>query len=834
MPKKSKPAKPSKEPKEPNNDLGHIKPREIVQEMKESYIDYAMSVIVSRALPDVRDGLKPVHRRILYAMWEDGLTAGAKFRKAATVVGSCLGRYHPHGDQSVYDAAIRMAQDFSLRYTLIQGQGNVGSIDDPSEFAAMRYVEMRLSKIGEKMLEDIEKNTADFVENFDGTRKEPVVLPSPVPQLLLNGSFGIALGMATSIPPHNLTEVCNACNYLLDHPKASTEDLFEFVKGPDFPTGGSIFSQREIIEAYSQGKGAIVTRGKAEVLESEKGGGKTEIVITEIPFQVIKTTLIEQMAFLVQEKKIDGIKDIRDESDKDGLRIVIDLARDAFPQKVLNQLYKFTDLQKTFHMNMLALAEGLQPRVLALNEVLSYYLAHRKEVVYRRTQYELDKAKERAHILEGLHKCLARIDAVIKTIRASESREDALNNLMKRFGLTQIQANAILETKLSALAKLERKKIEEELKEMQAKIKEYAAILKSPQKIKEVVQKELKEVKENFGDERRTKVHVQKIGDIAEEDLIPQEETIVTLTQGGYIKRINPDLYKMQKRGGKGMMGMKTIGEDIVEHFITCMTHDILLFFTDSGKVFRTQVYEIPEGQRVAKGRGLLNFLEISPQDKVLSLQTIGKADKESGIKYLVMATKGGIIKKTSLEEFENVRKSGLIAITLKKGDSLKKVVKTTGDDDVILVTKKGQSICFKEKDIRPMGRTAAGIRGIRLKKDDEVISMDALNSKCQPGKCHLLVVTENGFGKRTDLREYKLQGRGGSGVITARIVPKTGQIVSAMILTGEEEDLIVISQKGHVIRSKIASISRLNRATQGVRIMKLDAGDKVASAACI
>src|SRR3989344_2575143 len=807
----------AKNPQKLNSEIGYVKPKEIIEEMETSYIDYAMSVIVARALPDVRDGLKPVHRRILYAMWEDGLTHGAKYRKSATVVGSCLGRYHPHGDQAVYDSMARMAQNFSLRYPLIDGQGNWGSIDDPGEYAAMRYTEARMSKIGEKMLDDIERNTADFVENFDGTRKEPVVLPSPVPQLLLNGSFGIAVGMATSIPPHNLTEVCNACNYLLDHPKASTEDLFEFIKGPDFPTGGSIFNQREIIEAYSQGKGAIVTRGKAEVLESEKGGGRSEIVITEIPFQVIKTTLIEQMALLVQDKKIDGIKDIRDESDKDGLRIVFDLAKDAFPQKVLNQLYKFTDLQKTFHMNMLALAEGFQPRVLALNEVLSYYLAHRKEVVYRRTQYELDKAKERAHILEGLHKCLARIDAVIKTIRASESREDALNNLMKRFGLTQIQANAILETKLSALAKLERKKIEEELKEIQVKIKEYAAILKSPQKIKEVVQKELREVKENFGDERRTKVHVQKIGEIAEEDLIPQEETILTLTQGGYIKRINPDLYKMQKRGGKGMMGMKTIGEDIVEHFITCMTHDILLFFTDSGKVFRTQVYEIPEGQRVAKGRGLLNFLEISPQDKVLSLQTLGKADsprsageagKEAGIKYLVMATKDGIIKKTSLEEFENVRKSGLIAMTLKKGDLLRKVAKTTGDDDIILVTKKGQSICFKEKDIRPMGRTAAGIRGIRLKRGpassaggDEVISMDVTTAKCEPGKCHLFVLTENGFGKRTDLREYKVQSRGGTGILTARITPKTGNLSYARILTGEEEDLIVISQKGHVIR---------------------------------
>lgn len=820
------------EPKKPEEQLvaiGQVRPREIVEEMRESYIDYAMSVIVARALPDVRDGLKPVHRRILYAMWEDGLTHGAKYRKSANVVGLVLGRYHPHGDTAVYDSMARMAQDFSLRYPLIDGQGNWGSIDGDSP-AAMRYTECRMSKIGEEVLRDIEKNTVDFTDNYDASRKEPVVLPSPVPQLLLNGSLGIAVGMATNIPPHNLTEVVDACIYLLDHPKADTEDLFQFVKGPDFPTGGNIYNQREIIEAYSQGKGAIVNRGKAEIIESEKTG-KNQIIITEIPFQVLKSSLIEQLAALIEEKKIDGIKDIRDESDKEGMRIVIEMARDAYPQKVLNRLYKFTDLQKTFHLNMLALVDGIQPRVLPLNEVLSYYIAYRKTVVYRRTEYDLEKAKERAHILEGLHKCLAHIDEVIRIIKNSQSREDAMNNLIKRFQLTQIQANAILETKLAALAKLERQKIEDELKELQAKIKELLAILKSPEKIKEVVQKELKEVKDNFGDERKTKVIIQKVGEISEEDLIPQEETIITLTQGGYIKRINPSLYKMQHRGGRGMVGMKTLGEDLVEHFLTAMTHDSLLFFTDSGKVFRTPVYEIPEGQRVAKGRGLLNFLEISPQDKVLSLQTVNK-DKD--IKYLVMATKDGITKKTALEEFENVRKSGLIAITLKRGDSLKKVAKSTGKDDIILVTKKGQAICFKESDIRPMGRTASGIRGIRLRKGDELISMDVTTEKCLPGKCYLLVVTENGYGKRTDLREYKIQGRGGSGILTAKITSKTGDLASAMILTGEEEDLIVISQKGHVIRTKVDSISKLNRATQGVRIMKLEPGDKVASAACI
>jgi len=825
MPKKKQEPQPNK-----GSEIGYVKPRSISLEMQESYIDYAMSVIVSRALPDVRDGLKPVHRRILYAMWEDGLSHSSRYRKSATVVGSTLGRYHPHGDSAVYDALARMAQDFSLRYPLVEGQGNFGSIDgDPP--AAMRYTECKMSKVGDEMLEDIQKSTVDFIDNFDGSRKEPTVLPSPVPQLLLNGSLGIAVGMATNIPPHNLSEVVDACIYILDHPKADTEDLFQFIKGPDFPTGGSIFDQREIIEAYSQGKGAIVMRGKAEILESEKTG-RNQIVITEIPYQVLKSTLIEQFAHLVQEKKIDGVKDIRDESDKEGMRIVIDLMRDAYPQKVLNRLYKFTDLQKTFHLNMLALVEGIQPRVLSLAEVLSYYLEHKREVVYRRTQHDLDKAKERAHILEGLHKCLANIDAVIRTIKNSASREDALNNLMKRFKLTQIQANAILETKLSALAKLERKKIEDELREIMAKIKEYTAILKSPQKVKEVLKKELKGVKDAFGDERRTKVNVQKVGEIAEEDLIPQEETIITLTQGGYVKRINPSLYRKQKRGGRGMVGMKTLGDDIVEHFMTAMTHDSLLFFTDSGKVFKTPVYEIPEGSRVAKGRGLLNFLEISPQEKVLSLHPWGKEDAEQGIKYLVMVTKDGIIKKTPLEDFKNVRKSGLIAISLRKGDVLRSVRKTTGSDDIILITRKGQAIKFKEQDIRSMGRTASGIKGIRIKKGDEVVGMDVIPTSLKE-KAHLLIITENGFGKRTPLKEYKIQGRGGSGIIAAKITQKTGEVAAAMVVTGEEEDLIVISRKGHVIRTKVNSISKLNRATQGVRIMRLES-DKVASAACV
>jgi len=817
------------------SEIGNIKNREITEEMRDSYIDYAMSVIISRALPDVRDGLKPVHRRILYAMHEMGLGHTAKFRKSAAVVGEVLGKFHPHGDQSVYDAAIRMAQDFSLRYPLIQGQGNVGSIDNPSEFAAMRYTEMKLSKIGEEILRDIGKDTVDFRPNYDGTRKEPIVLPSPLPQLLLNGSLGIAVGMATNIPPHNLSEVSDALIYLIDHPKAIIEDLFRFIKGPDFPTGGAIFGKKEIISAYSQGKGPIVARGKAEVVEKN---GRGQIIITEIPFQVQKSNLIEQFAKLVQDKRIQGIKDIRDESDREGMRIVIDLQRDAYPKKVLNRLYKFSDLQKTFHLNMIALVDGIQPRVLSLVDFLNYFIIHRKEVVVRRTKYDLDRAKERAHILEGLNKCLVKIDAVIKTIRTSKNREEAQKNLIKKFKLTEIQANAILETKLAALAKLERKKIEDELKEMQAKIKELVTILKSPQKIKEVVKKELGELKENFGDERRTKVFVQKIGEIAEEDLIPLEETIITLTQGGYIKRINPATYKIQKRGGKGILGMKTLQDDVVEHFLLSQTHDSLLFFIDSGKVFRTLVYEIPEGTRVARGRGLLNFIEVSPEEKVLSLMTFGKEDIKLGIKNLVMVTQNGIIKKTTLEEFKNVRKSGLIAIKLRKGDLLKKVAKSTGQNDIIIVTKKGQSIRFKEQDIRKMGRPASGVKGIRLRKGDKVVGMGMVEQETRNEKQeirkYLLVVTENGYGKRTDLAEYKFQGRGGTGIKTANVTAKTGELVASKILTGEEEDLIVISQKGQVIRAKISLIPKISRATQGVKIMRLDEGDKVASSTCI
>jgi len=803
-----------------------------MDEMKTSYIDYAMSVIVSRALPDVRDGMKPVHRRILYAMYGMGLSPGGSFRKSAAVTGEVLGKYHPHGDMAVYDTIARMAQDFSLRYPLVIGQGNWGSIDgDPP--AAARYTECKLSKIGEEMLRNIEKDTVDFMDNYDGTRQEPTVLPAPAPQLLLNGAVGIAVGMATNIPTHNLAEVCDAAIYLLKNPKSTTEDLFQFVQGPDFPTGGAIYGKKDIISAYSQGKGGVISRGKAEIIENKKNSD--QIIITEIPYQVQKAKLVQQIAKLVQDKKIDGIKDVRDESDKEGLRIALDLQRGAYPKKILNRLYKFTDLQKSFYLNMIALVDGIQPRLLSLVDLLNYFLEHRKKVIYRRTKHDLEKSKAREHILEGLHKCLNKIDDVIKTIKSSENRDDAQKKLMKKFKLSEIQANAILDTKLSALAKLERKNIEDELKKIRARIKELTAILKSPKRIKGVVEKELKEVKEKYGDERRTKVYAQRLGEIAEEDLIPQEETIITLTKGGYIKRVSPSIYKIQKRGGKGILGMKTMQDDIIEHFLLAQTHDSALFFTDSGKVFRTLVYEIPKGTRVSRGRGLLNFLELSSGERVLSLQPLGKEDADYGFKNLVMLTENGIIKKTPLEAFKNIRRSGLIALKLRKDDLLKKTVKTTGEDDLIIVTRKGKSIRIKEKDIRTMGRTASGLIGIKMGKGDKVVSMDVIRKQDPKEKAvqHLLVITEKGYGKRTETKEYRTQGRGGTGIKTANVTSKTGDIVAARVLR-EEEDLIVISENGHVIRIKISSIPRLSRATQGVRIMRLAEGDKVVSTAFI
>ncbi|MDD5738521.1 MAG: DNA gyrase subunit A [Candidatus Pacebacteria bacterium] len=818
------------EKEQPMQEIGYIRDREITDEIKDAYLDYAMSVIVSRALPDVRDGLKPVHRRILYTMHEDGLRATAKFRKSATVVGSCLGRYHPHGDVAVYDSLVRMAQDFSLRYPLVKGQGNWGNVDGDSA-AAQRYTECKLAVIGEEMLNDIEKDTVNFVSNYDATRKEPSVLPSPVPQLLLNGSFGIAVGMATSIPPHNATEVLEAAIHLVDNPNATTEDLFEFVKGPDFPTGGIIYSKKEIISAYSQGKGPILTRGKAEIMESKKGN--SQIVITEIPYQVQKSSLVIQFAKLVEDKRIDGVKDIRDESDREGMRIVIDLKKEAFPNKVLNALYKYTDLQKTFHLNMLALVDGIQPRVLSLADVLTFYLKHKQEVVVRRTKFDLAKAKERAHILEGLMIALKNIDEVIKTIRQSESKEAAHQNLQKKFKLSAIQATAILEMRLQNLAKLERDKIEQELKAIMEKIKELLVILENPKKLKEVIKKELKEVLEKHQDIRRTKVVAGKLGEIGDEDLIPKEEAIVILTQGGFIKRFKPSVYKTQKRGGQGVTGIEVSDEDTVDHLTTGNTLDKLLFFSDSGKVFQCFVWEIPEMGRATKGRGLLNFLEISQNEKILSLIPYSKQDEADSGKFLVMATKNGIIKKTELSAFKNVRKNGLLAIKLQTGDSLKSAKIIDKNDEIIMISKLGQSIRFKNADVRAMGRGSSGVRGMKLGKNDEVIVMDDIKPKID-GKNHVLIITENGYGKRTKLEEYRLQKRGGSGIKAAKITEKNGKIVFSKVLSEIDTDLIVISTKGQVIKSEIKTISVIGRASSGVRIMKLKAGDKVASAICL
>ncbi|HWA64597.1 MAG TPA: DNA gyrase subunit A [Candidatus Paceibacterota bacterium] len=801
-----------------------IQPREITEEVQQSYLEYAMSVIVARALPDVRDGLKPVHRRILYAMNRMGLTSGAKYRKSATVVGEVLGKYHPHGDAAVYDALARMAQDFSLRYPLVDGQGNFGSIDGDAP-AAMRYTEARMTAISELILSDIEKETVDFRDNYDGSHQEPVVLPTRVPSLLINGQVGIAVGMATNIPPHNLNEVLDAMIHLIDHDDADLKDLMEFVKGPDFPTAGTIYNEHDIMNAYASGRGPIVMRGKAEIVENKKG---FQIIVTEIPYQVNKAELIAHIAELVmgKERKIDGIKDIRDESDKDGLRIAIDLKQDAFPRKILNQLFKYTELQKTFHLNMIALVDGIQPQVLGLKGMLEKFIEHRREVVIRRSRHELQKAKDRAHILEGLKKALDHIDEIIKIIRASASKEDAAANLIKKFKFSDKQAAAILDMRLQALAGLERKKIEDELDEKLKLIAFLEDLLKSPKKILGVVKEEFKEIREQHGDERRTKVVKSALREIGEEELIPEEDSLFMITRDGYIKRMAPDTLRTQKRGGKGLIGMATKEEDTISHFFLANTHDSVLFFTNTGKVFQTKGYEVPESSRTAKGKAIVNFLQVSPNDQITAVVPIPKGQKRM---YLFMATDHGIIKKVEMDAFDQVRRSGMIAIKLKGDDRLGWVLGTSGDDQIIMTTTAGNAIRFKEKDVRPMGRSAAGVLGVRLEKGQRVVGADVIPSGAEKG-LQLLAVMENGYGKRTDLKFYKLQKRGGHGIMTANITPKTGELVSAHVTSEENKELIAVSRKGQVIRTEIGGISVLGRATQGVRIMKLDAGDKLAS----
>ena len=800
---------------------GEIEKKEITEELKQSYLDYAMSVIVGRTLPDVRDGLKPVHRRILWAMWESGITHSAKLRKSANVVGEVLGRYHPHGDASVYDALARMAQNFSLRYPLIEGQGNWGSIDGDSP-AAMRYTECRLSALAEELLTDIEKETVDFMPNYDTTRNEPKVLPAKVPQLLINGSDGIAVGMATKIPPHNLTEIIDATRELIDNPKASSEDLMKFIQGPDFPTGGIIYNKKEINEAYATGRGRITVRGVAEIEEKK-------IVITEIPYQVNKAEMIIKIAELVMEKRIEGIRDLRDESDKDGLRVVIDLKSDAVPQKVLNQLYNWTDLQKDFHLNMLALSGGLKPKIMSIKDVLENFVAHRQEVIKRRAEFDLNKARERAHILEGLAKALSVIDKIIATIKKSENKEDAHGKLMSGFKLSDLQATAILEMRLQTLAALETQRIEDELKEKQKLIEELTILLKSPAKMLKVVAEELADIRKRFGDERRTKLHVSGLKELNVEDLIPSEDAIVTMSGDGYIKRLPPNTFKKQKRGGKGLMGSEVGEEDVVGHFLAANTHDNILFFTASGKAYQTKVYELPVGSRVSKGKAIHNFLEIPPAEKISAIITYS-TERGKAPGYLVMMTEKGVIKKTAISEFENVRRTGIIAIGLKKGDSLGWVKISTGQEELILTTIKGQAIRFKESEVRPMGRTAAGVRGISLRKGDSVGAFDVIS----PDKLgyKVLVVMNNGFAKLTELKEYKVQKRGGKGILTAKVTPKTGELVSSHMISDEKE-ILAISVKGQMLRTELSSVRSTGRAAQGVRIMRLKSGDKIAGTVC-
>ncbi len=803
--------------------------RDISQEMRESYIDYAMSVIVARALPDVRDGLKPVHRKILYTMHQAGLTHSAKFLKSAAIVGDALGKYHPHGDVSVYDAMVRMAQDFAMRYPLVDGQGNWGSLDGDSA-AAMRYTEARMTSIAEQMLSDIQKETVDFKPNYDNRLMEPSVLPAAVPQLLINGSFGIAVGMATSIPPHNLGEVIDATNHLIDNPSASLEDLTQFVKGPDFPTGGIIYNAKDIERAYATGRGGVVARGEAEVVESEKFG--FQIIISSIPYQVNKSEMIIKMADLVREKKIEGIRDIRDESDREEkVRIAIDLKTGTNPQNVLNNLYKFTDLEKTFHFNVIALVDGIQPQVLRLKDILQYFISHREIVVRRRTQFDLNKALDRAHILEGLKKALDHIDAIIKTIRASDDRDDAQKQLMAKFKFSDKQAVAILEMKLQSLANLERQKVEDELKEKQKLIKDLRALLADPKKLLKVVKDELLAIREKYGDERRTKVVARAAKTMSDEDLVEAKDQVMALTKGGYVKRTDPDAYRAQKRGGVGVIDIETKEEDFVNIFVTANTHDDLLFFSDKGKVYQVKMFELPEGKRATKGKSVMNFLSITADEKITSILVFPKSAKEAQ-NFLMMATKNGVVKKVDAASFKDVRRNGITAIRLEKGDELKFVKFVSKGDHLIMATKEGQSIMFKESDVRAMGRAAAGVRGIRLAEKDELVGTDTVTAG---GKDQFFLnMGSKGYGKKTSVKNYRIQKRGGSGIKTFKVTAKTGPLMVARIIGRGEEELIAISLKGQVIRVSLSEIPSLGRQTQGVRIMKMRPDDSIATMTCL
>ena len=786
-----------------------ILPIEIAEEMKKSYIDYSMSVIVGRALPDVRDGLKPVHRRILYSMSELNLTPDKPYRKSARIVGDVLGKYHPHGDSAVYLAMVRMAQDFSTRGLLVDGHGNFGSVDGDSP-AAMRYTEARMSKLALELLRDIDKETVDFVPNFDESLKEPAVLPSRYPNLLVNGSNGIAVGMATSIPPHNLGEVIDATVHLIDNEECSVDDLMKFVKGPDFPTSAIIMGKENIAEAYRTGRGKVKVRARAVIEELPKG--KQQIVVTEIPYQVNKAKLVERIAELVKDKKVEGISDLRDESNRNGMRIVIELKRDVNANIVLNNLYKHSQMEETFSVIMLALVNG-QPKVLNLKQILYHYVQHQKVVVTRRTKFELKKAEARAHILEGLRIALDNIDAVISLIRASKTTQEAKSGLMEKFGLTDIQAQAILDMRLQRLTGLERDKIEAEYEELIKKINRLKEILANERLLLNVIKEEMLIIKENYADERRTEIRHAE-GEIDMRDLIEDEEIAITLTHFGYIKRLPADTYKSQKRGGRGISALTTREEDFVKHLVSTTTHSKLLFFTNKGRVFRLNAYEIPEGKRQAKGTAIVNLLQLGPNEKIATLLAIDEKDDN---KYLLLATKNGIVKKTDREEFKNINKAGLIAIGLREDDELIGVKVTDGNKDVLLVTKEGMSIRFDENDIRSMGRSAMGVKGITLSNDDKVVSM----SLCEEGT-DVLVVSENGFGKRTDINEYRTQIRAGKGIKTYNIAEKTGKLVGAEMVN-EDDEMMIINSDGVLIRLRVNEISLFGRVTSGVKLMKTD-----------
>jgi len=817
----------NKEPAKPVDlTTDRILPIDIVKEMRDSYLDYSMSVIVGRALPDVRDGLKPVHRRILFSMNELGLTASSRFRKSATVVGDVLGKYHPHGDSACYDAMVRMAQDFAMRYPLVTGQGNFGSIDGDSA-AAMRYTEAKMARLTSELLNDIDKDTVDFVPNYDGSRQEPTVFPSAIPNLLLNGAMGIAVGMATKIPPHNLGELLDALQYLSDHPEATTEDLLEFVKGPDFPTGGIVFSTADIRHAYSTGKGGVVVRGEAEIVENKVGN--FQIIISSIPYQVNKSELIIAIADLVRNKKLEGIRDIRDESTKE-IRVVIDLKTGAQPQKVLNTIYKHSDLETTFNYNMLTLVNGV-PRLLSLRSILEEFLAHRQIIVTRRTKFDLRKAEERAHILEGLKTALDHIDEIIKLIKKSKDGEEAKKNLIKSFRFSDLQAQAILEMRLQKLAGLERQKIEDELKEKLALIKSLKAILADSKKVLAIIKQEFTEINEKYRDSRRTKVVKNGVKEISDEDLVPEKEDVLVLTAGGYIKRTDPSEYRSQRRGGVGVIDLNMKEEDFVTNLITANTHDDLLFFTNRGKAYQIKMYDVPEGKKATRGKSIMNFLALADDEQVTSILPIPKGSKQKQFS-LMMVTRNGVAKKVSADSFKDVRRNGIIAIKLEAGDFLLSASPIEKGDQLILASQFGQSIRFKESDVREMGRAAGGVRAMKLKKGDLIIGAERILAELKDGS--FLVMSSTGYGKRTALKEFKIQKRGGSGIKAANVTKKTGSLMVGKVLDGSQQEIVAISKQGQIIRTMIEEIPAIGRSTQGVRIMKLHEGDSIASLTCL